>query len=414
MADPTRLSRRLNTVDAVIVGLGSMIGAGIFAAAGPAVDAAGSGLLIGVIIAGFLAYLNATTMAQLAAVYPESGGTYVYGRKQLSHFWGFLAGWGFVIGKLASCTAMALTFAHYAAPSYARFVAIGSVLLLTFINYMGIKKTALVTKILVGIVLVALAVVAFAALAGGAVDSSRLSGWTDRGGIPGILQSAGLMFFAFAGYARIATLGEEVLEPRRTIPRAILAALGITIVAYLIIITTAVLCVEVDVLAKSKAPLVLAVESGSFSYLSPAVRIGACFASLGVLLSLLAGVSRTIFAMAHNHDLPAFLSAVHPTHKVPHQAELLVGLIVALIVSLADIRSAIGFSSFAVLTYYAIANVASWTLAKNQRLWPQWMSVAGFLSCVVVAFNLPRVSIIGGVALFMAGTAYYLYAHRKI
>lgn len=132
---PSRLSRRLQMKDAVIIGLGSMIGAGIFAAAGPAAQAAGSGLLIGVLIAGCMAYLNATTMAQLAAVYPESGGTYVYGRKLLGSYWGFLAGWSFVIGKLASCTAMALTFAYYAAPAAARPLAVGSVLFLTLINY---------------------------------------------------------------------------------------------------------------------------------------------------------------------------------------------------------------------------------------------------------------------------------------
>lgn len=410
--DPSRLARRLQTKDAVIIGLGSMIGAGIFAAAGPAAAAAGSGLLIGVVIAGCLAYLNATTMAQLAAVYPESGGTYVYGRKLLGNYWGFLAGWGFVIGKLASCTAMALTFAYYAAPSYARPIAVGSVLLLTLVNYLGVKKTAFVTKILVVTVLTSLAVVVLAALGGGAADSSRLWQSTDQKGILGIFQAAGLMFFAFAGYARIATLGEEVVEPKTTIPKAILAALGITVVVYLIVITTVVLCVDIQDLAQSKAPLVLAVESGRFFILSPVVRIGACFASLGVLLSLLAGVSRTTFAMAANHDLPKFLSAVHPIHKVPHRAELLVGFIVATVVSFADLRSAIGFSSFAVLTYYTIASVAAWTLPPEQRRWPKWMAAFGCISCIVIAFSLPRVSVIGGIILFGIGTSYYFLAHR--
>src|SRR3989338_732403 len=173
-SEPSRLARRLHTADAVIIGLGSMVGAGIFAAAGPAADAAGSGLLIGVVIAGGLSYLNATTMAQLAAVYPESGGTYVYGRERLGPFWGFLAGWGFVIGKLASCTAMALTFAFYAAPSYSRPIAVGSVLLMTLVNYMGVRKTAFATKVLVAIVLASLFIVVSASLGGGAVAPSRL------------------------------------------------------------------------------------------------------------------------------------------------------------------------------------------------------------------------------------------------
>jgi APA family basic amino acid/polyamine antiporter len=410
--ESSRLSRRLNTTDAVIIGLGSMIGAGIFAAVGPAASAAGSGLLIGVILAGFLAFLNATTIAQLAAIYPESGGTYVYGRKRLGPFWGFLAGWSFVIGKLASCTAMALTFAYYAAPSYSRSIAVGAVLTLTAINYLGVKKTALATRVLVGLVLVALAVVAFAALAGGATDLSRFKGWTARGGVPGILQAAGIMFFAFAGYARIATLGEEVSTPRTTIPKAIVISLGIALFVYLVIIGAAVLSVDVEFLAKSKAPLALAVESGSFAFLSPVVRIGACLASLGVLLSLLAGVSRTTFSMAANRDLPHFLSAVHPVHKVPHYAELIVGLIVASVVAAADIRSAIGFSSFAILLYYAIANATAWTLKGKERLWPRWMAGAGLISCITIAFSLPVLSIVGGSALFILGAIYYLGRHH--
>jgi len=412
--DSTRLSRRLNTTDAVIIGLGSMIGAGIFASAGPAAAAAGSGLLIGVLIAGCLAYLNATTMAQLAAVYPESGGTYVYGRKLLGSFWGFLAGWGFVIGKLASCTAMALTFAYYAAPEFARLIAVAAVLILTLVNYLGVKKTAFVTKLLVLVVLVSLFIVVLASLAGGNPVPKRLWDTTFEGGLLGILQAAGLMFFAFAGYARIATLGEEVINPKSTIPKAILMALGITVVVYVLVIGTTLLCVDIGALSQSKAPLVLAVESGQFAFLSPVVRIGACFASVGVLLSLLAGVSRTVFAMAANRDLPFALSAVHPIQKVPYRAEITVGLIVAIVVSLADIRSAIGFSSFAVLTYYAIANAAAWSLEKSERLWPRWMSALGFVSCATIALSLPKISVFGGLALFVLGSIYYLFFARRL
>ncbi len=412
-SESTRLARNLGTSDAVMIGLGSMIGAGIFAAVGPASDAAGSGLLIGVLIAAGLAYFNATTMSQLASLYPESGGTYVYGRKQLGAFWGFLAGWGFVIGKLASCTAMALTFAYYAAPPLARPLAVAAVLFLTGINYLGVKKTAAATKVLVGLVIASLAIVAFAALAGGSADISRLSNWTDRGGIPGILQSAGIVFFAFAGYARIATLGEEVSHPKVTIPRATIISLAITTLIYFIIMGAAILCVDSESLAQSPAPLAVTVESGRYSFLSPVVRIGACLASLGVLLSLLAGVSRTVFAMASNHDLPHFLSAVHSTHKVPHRAEFVVGIIVASIVAVSDIRSAIGFSSFAVLTYYAIANAAAWTLRDNQRTFPKWMAVVGFAACVLIAFSLPSLSVISGGILFLIGTAFYFFFRKR-
>src|SRR5688500_4321846 len=230
-AAPSRLARRLDTFDAVVIGLGSMIGAGVFAAFGPAARAAGNGLLLGLAIAALVAYCNATSSAQLAALYPESGGTYVYGRKRLGHFWGFLAGWGFVIGKLASCAAMAITFGSYASPSLARPLAVFAVVALTAVNYLGVQKTAGLTKVIVAAVLFALAVVIAAVWLGGATDPERL--WPVSGASAcGILRSAGFLFFAFAGYARVATLGEEVIEPKRTIPRAIPIALGITLFVY--------------------------------------------------------------------------------------------------------------------------------------------------------------------------------------
>lgn len=410
---PTRLSRRLNTKDAVLIGLGSMIGAGIFVAAGPASAVAGSGVVIGVLIAGLIAYLNAMSMAQLAALYPESGGAYIYGQKQIGRVSGFLAGWGFVIGKLASCAAMALTFAFYAAPEHAKPLAITSVFILSLVNSLGVKKTAFVTNILVLVTLLSLGIVVFASMSGGGAEFSRLKAGMDRGGIAGVLQSAGIIFFAFAGYARIATLGEEVIHPQTTIPRALLIGLSLTLFIYVIVMMVTLICVDSEVLANSQTPLVLAVQSGAYSFLAPAVRVGACFASLGVLLSLMAGISRTTFAMAANRDIPHWLSKVHPISKVPHRAELVVGLIIALIVGVTDLRSAIGFSSFAILAYYFIANISAWTLKPEHRRFPRWMSAAGALSCFVVAFSLPLASIIGGIMLFGLGLLVYLFANNR-
>jgi basic amino acid/polyamine antiporter, APA family len=213
------LARRLGTFDSVIIGLGSMLGAGVFAAFAPAAAAAGAGLLIGLAIAALVAYCNATASAQLAAQYPTSGGTYIYGREQLGRWWGFLAGWGFVVGKIASCTAMALTFAVYPAPpSWIRPVAIAAVIILAAVNYHGITRTAALTKIIIAMVLATLAIVVIASLSGSSQLASDQSWDFLAGGWYGILQSAGLLFFAFAGYGRIATMGEEVREPERTIP----------------------------------------------------------------------------------------------------------------------------------------------------------------------------------------------------
>ena len=407
----SRLARRLGVFDAVVIGLGAMIGAGIFAALAPAARSAGAGLLAGLAIAGFVAYCNATSSAALAARYPESGGTYAYGRHRLGPFWGFLAGWGFVIGKIASCAAMALTFAHYAAPAFARPLAFVAVVAMTAINAFGVAKTALATRLIVAFVLACLAVVVFAAALGGNADAARL--------VPaaldahGVLQSAGFLFFAFAGYARIATLGEEVVDPARTIPRAIPLALGLTLVVYALVAVTALVAVGPQALAESSAPLASAVESGRFAPLSPVVRIGATVASLGVLLSLLAGIGRTAFAMASRHDLPVFLAAVHPRYRVPLSAEITIGTIVAIIVLVADVRGAIGFSSFAVLVYYAIANASAFTFSASERRWPRALTVAGVAGCALLALSLPLASIVGGALVLAAGAIVYALRARN-
>ena len=409
----TRLARKLGTADAVVIGLGSMIGAGIFAALAPAAGAAGTGLLVALVLAGFLAYCNATSSAALAALYPESGGTYVYGRKRLSPFAGFVAGYGFVVGKLASCAAMALTFGHYAAPAFARPLAILAVAALTAINLRGVVKTARATRAIVAIVLACLALVVLASAFGGTADFARALPEAPLNGY-GVLQAAGILFFAFAGYARIATLGEEVADPARTIPRAIPVALGIAFAVYALVAVCALAAVGATSLAASVAPLAAAVEQGRWAALSPVVRMGAAVASLGVLLSLLAGVSRTAFAMASNGDLPRFLASVHPRRRIPHRAELAAGALTIVVVAIADVRNAIGFSSFAVLVYYAIANASALTLAAHERRWPRALAGVGLAGCALVAVSLPPQTVLAGVAVLGAGIVIYALRNGRI
>jgi len=404
-----RLARRLGTFDAVVIGLGSMIGAGVFAAFAPAARAAGTGLLLGLVLAAGVAYCNATSSAQLAAVYPTSGGTYVYGRERLGDWWGFLAGWGFVVGKTASCAAMALTFAAYAAPGWERPAAVAAVVALAAVNYRGITRTAGLTRMLVAVVLVALAIAVAACLTGSAAEPARLEPTAG----PGVLQAAGLLFFAFAGYARIATLGEEVRDPARTIPRAIPLALGITVVVYAAVGVSLLMVLGPDRLAASTAPLVDAVRAGGADAAVPVVRIGAAAASLGALLALIAGVGRTTLAMAREGDLPGWLAAVHPRFRVPHHAELMVAALVVGLVLLVDLRGAIGFSSFGVLGYYLIANVSAYTQPVEQRRWPRVLQVAGAVGCVVLAASLPLASVLSGVLVFAVGAGYRLWYRRS-
>jgi basic amino acid/polyamine antiporter, APA family len=400
---PTALDRRLGLGDAVFIGLGSMIGAGVFAAYAPAARAAGSGLLLGLAVAAVVAYCNATSSAQLAAAYPRAGGTYLYGREVLGDWWGYLAGWGFMVGKTASCAAMALTFAAYVAPhGWQRPVAAAVVVVLALVNCAGVTRTALLTRILVSLVLVTLVVACVACLAGG--SSSGLSGWASPAhGAYGVLQSAGLLFFAFAGYARIATLGEEVREPARVIPRAIVAALAGAVVVYAVVAVAVLSVLGASGTAASSAPLADAARAVADPWVVGAVRVGAALASAGALLALVAGLGRTGLAMAREGDLPRWLEAVHPRFRVPHRAELSVAAAVVVLVLTTDLRGAIGFSSFGVLLYYFVANASAYSQVSAARRFPRGLQVLGGAGCLVLVATLPWQAVVAGLVVLAVG-----------
>lgn len=399
------LARRLGPGDAVAIGLGAMVGAGVFSAFAPAAQAAGTWLLAGLAIAAVVAYCNATASAQLAAVHTTSGGTYAYGRAELGAWWGYAAGWCFVIGKLASCAAMAMTFAAYAAPAgWERPVAIAAVAALTGVNLLGVTRTALAAKAIVTVALLALAVAVAAGFTAPAAADGAFGGDLPLG-MWGLLQSAGLLFFAFAGYARIATMGEEVRDPARTIPRAITIAFVAALTVYALVGAALLASLGAAGTAGSAAPLSDAARAAGWVWAEPVVRIGACAASLGALLALIAGIGRTGLAMAREHDLPGPLAAVHPRFHVPHRMELAVGAIVVAAVAVADLRGAIGFSSFGVLLYYLIANLAAYRQRTAVRRYPRWMQVLGAIGCVVLAFTLPWQSVAAGAAVVVIGLA---------
>ena len=410
-----RLARRLGLGDAVLIGLGSMIGAGVFAAFSPAAQAAGSGLLIGLAIAAAVAYCNAVASAQLAAQYPASGGTYLYGRERLGPWWGFVAGWGFVVGKTASCAAMALTFASYAAPDgWQRPVAVAAVIGVTAVNYRGVTRTARLTRLVVTVVLLALAVSVAAAWCGAGAELVRVGSLVEGGaGWYGVLQSGGLLFFAFAGYARIATMGEEVRDPARTIPRAIQAALGLAVVIYGVVAVTVLSTLGPHGVAAAAAPLTATVAASGWSWAVPMVRVGAAAAALGALLALVAGIGRTGFAMAREDDLPRWLAAVHPRFLVPHHAEVILCVVVCALVLTVDLRNAIGFSSFGVLTYYLVANVSAFTQDAEHRKFPRALQVVGAFGCAALVVTLPLTAVVVGAAVFALGIGYRMIRLRR-
>jgi APA family basic amino acid/polyamine antiporter len=410
------LHRRLGVRDAVVVGLGSMIGAGVFAAFTPAAAAAGSGLLVGLVVAAVVAWCNATASAQLAAQYPTSGGTYVYGRERLGPWWGFVAGWGFVVGKTASCAAMALTVATYALGGDARatrLLAIAAVVGLTVVNLRGITKTARLATVLVLLTVGILGVTLVLIGVGNRTWHSPFESFGDTSAY-GILQSAGLLFFAFAGYARIATLGEEVRDPATTIPRAIPRALGLVVVLYAVVAVVLLAVLGPSGVAASDLPLVAAAEQAGVGWAGGLVRVGAVLASLGSLLGLVAGVSRTMLAMARTGDLPRPLAQVDERRGVPQTAEVVVCAVVVLLVVAFDVRAVIGFSSFGVLVYYAVANASAFTQDAAHRRWSRGWQVFGLLGCLLLVVTLPRAAVLTGVCVFALGLLGRLFTLRVL
>ncbi|WP_235492601.1 MULTISPECIES: APC family permease [unclassified Leifsonia] len=398
------LERRISTGLAVGIGLASMVGAGVFYVWAPAAAAAGGALLVGLVIAGIVASLNALSTAQLAMAHPVSGGAYAFGRATIGPWTGFTAGWLFVWGKTASAGAIALIAGSYLWPAQARAVAVGVIVVLAAVNATGIRSTARVSVAIVTIVGIGLVALLGATLISGAADGPVLDlGQTDAG-FYGVLQSAGLLFFCFAGYARMATLGEEVRDPQRTLPRAIIMALAIALVLYSVVGALCLSVLGVDGLASSTSPLADLASAALGGAAWPVVAtVVAAIASLGSLIGILAGLSRTSLAMAREGDLPGGLSRISTRTSAPVVAEASVALVAILAVVLLDPRQLVGFSACAVLGYYAIAHAAALRQPRSERWLPravQWIGLAG---CILLAFTLPWQAIVGAVAVLAVG-----------
>lgn len=406
----SELARRLGPGDAVAIGLGSMIGAGAFVVWGPAARAAGSWLLLSLLLAAIVAACNAWSSGALAARYPSAGGTYVYGRERLGPFAGYLAGWSFVVGKIASCAAMAMAIAAYVAPGQERVAAVVAVLAITVLNLSGVQRSAGVSKVIVTVVLAVLAGVLVAGLLGG--DAAPDPGvWAQSSTPYGVLQGAGLIFFAFAGYARIATLAEEVRDPERTIPRAIAITVVAVLGLYAIVAASTLGILGPDLLSVTPDPVAAATAAVLGEPWVWAVRAVAALAACGALLNLILGISRTSLAMARDGYLPGALARLDH-RQVPRNAEIAVGALVITLVLIVDLRGAIGFSSFGVLTYYAVANASAWTLRGDWGGAPV-VPVIGLVGCLILAVTLPWQSVVTGVVVLAVGIVWFLISQWR-
>jgi len=409
----TSLKRDLNLLAAVAVGLGAIIGAGIFVVTGVAAGIAGASFLIGLLIAGVVATFNALSSAQLAATYPQSGGTYEYGHQVLKPAFGFAAGWMFLASKLVAGGTVALGFAHYLSALIPglpeRPVAIAAVLLLTLVNYFGIQKTGLLNTAIVSVSVLSLLTFVIAGIP--SINLRNLQPFAPAGWA-GILRAAALLFFAYTGYARLATLGEEVREPRKTIPRAIILALVIAAALYAAVAFVAVANLGATGMAASPSPIEASAKAFNWPQVSKVVAIGATTAMLGVLLSQILGISRMIFAMARRGDVPSALAHVHPVHAVPDRGIFLTAAAMLLVILFGTLELIVATAAFTILLYYSIANLAAFRMRPEDRLYPRWIPVLGFISCLVLAATLELKVILSGLGLLALGFLLRWLFHR--
>lgn len=376
-----------------------MVGAGVFFVWSPAAAAAGQLMLVSLLIAAVVATLNALSTAQLAMRHPIAGGAYSFGRETIGPWTGFSAGWLFLWGKTASVGAIALIAGSYLWPEQARIVAVVLVMFFAAVNMTGIRSTAAVSAVLVTIVLVGLAAFVIVVVSSGGVGATLYG--VERVDPLGVLQGAALIFFAFAGYARMATLGEEVRNPRRTLPLAILIALGIALFVYA---NVAILCLTLlgpTTLAATDSPLA-ALLGGPWD---PAVRTIAGIACLGSLVGILAALSRTGLAMARNRDLPGALARISARTKAPVLAEATTALLAIAGVLLLKPETLVGLSSCAVLAYYGIAHAAAYRQPAAERWLPRAVQVAGLVGCAALAVSLPLPAVLTTLAVLAVGLA---------
>jgi basic amino acid/polyamine antiporter, APA family len=408
-----QLKRDLRIIDAIGIGLGAIIGAGIFVVTGVAAGVAGPSFLVGLFLAGVVATFNALSSAQLAATYPQSGGTYEYGYRVLRPWLGFAAGWVFLASKLAAAGTVALGFAGYFTALFPiaseRTVAVIAALILTIVNYFGIRKSGYFNTAIVSI---SVAVLVYFVIAGiPSFDPDNLTPFAPAGW-RGVLESTALLFFAYTGYARLATLGEEVHEPKKTIPRAIVWALGIAAVLYTGVALMAVAGVGAEAMAGSRSPLEVAARTFTLPGVVLAISIGATTAMLGVLLSQLLGISRMIFAMARRGDLPKVFDHVNPKYGVPDRGIFVAGFVAILVALFGTFEAIVAAAAFTILLYYSIANLAALRMRKEDKLFPDWIPVAGFISCLLLAFTMRPNIIIAGLGLLAAGFVWRVIYRR--
>ncbi len=409
----TKLDRALGLKDAVGIGLGAIIGAGIFVVTGVAAGISGPAFLISLLIAGIVASFNALSSAQLAAVYPQSGGTYEYGYRLLNPALGFSAGWMFLMSKLAAGSVVAIGFGSYffqlVPVGSPLLLSLGAIIILTTANLFGIKKTGYLNLAIVAFTIFSLLYLVISGIP--KVEISNFKPFAPFG-LSGIAEATALLFFAFTGYARIATLAEEVKEPKTTIPKAIIITIVSAIILYLLVSITAIGVLGAEAMAGSISPLQLVANSLSNPGVKIIITLGASTAMLGVLLSQILGISRMMLAMGRRKDLFPVFGRIHKKHQIPHFGILITGSLIAFLTIFGTFEFILASAAFTILLYYSITNISALKQPLQERRYGKAVPIFGLAGCLSMAFSLDFLIIISGISLLLIGFLLQWLLHK--
>lgn len=379
-------SRTLTKRNSLYLGLSSMIGAGLFYNLAPTSKISSYSSILGLLLASTLAFANASSSAQLASLYPQTGGTYLYANKVLGKLPGNIAGIVFILGKTVSCVAIALTLGNYISPIYGKELGVGLSVIVFLIGYQGITKTATLAR---WFVLIVISILTFFCIAILMTPSTNIAIPLLEGfSTSNLFLSAAIWFFAFTGYSRLATYGEEVKNPEKIIPSSILTGLGVTVTIYLLVNWLALAIIGPEVVANSNTPLLIAMDVSVMSDFSFLIVFASTIATASVFLALLPAISRIYVAMSRDGILPNVFSKIHNKNNSAYVSELFVLLTVVVGIYTINITNAIKLSAFFILIYYSLTNLSVINLHKNQRLYSVSIAYYGLLMCMALGFSL--------------------------
>lgn len=420
------LKRSLGLVECTLMGVGVMLGAGIYALVGQAAMLAGNAVWLSFFLASLVAGCTGLSYAELSSFIPKAGGEYYYTSRALGSLMAFLVSWLLMVGIAIAASAVALGFAGYLGAltasnpiwSASLLVAASACLLIY-----GIQQTAWVAAICTALEVIGLAVVIAVGLPNlGTVDYFA----TAPAGVSGIMSAGALVFFAYIGFEEIVQLAEETHDATRNIPRALLLSIAITTVLYVLVAIAAVSVMGWEQLGSSESPLadVAAVALGRRAFVG--LSIIALFSTANTVLILIMSAARLLYGMAEDGKMPQCLAAIHETRQSPYMATLAIAAVsVAIIVALKNIAVVANLTNFALLAAFVLINVVVVVLRYREpnthRPFRVPISVGklpliplfGIVTSLVMLAYVGLTAILMGVSLCVVGLLVYFVQLRR-